>query len=200
MNGFFKGLLVGMGVGLLVAPMRGEEMRRLLSQRLEEVRGYLPESDQLNQSTQQISDRVSQTAGNLKDYAQQAATTAKSTANNLSDIAQSATSTVKNSAGNLGSIAKNATSDVKQTAKETAKDTTDMAKQSAKSAATSNSTTDSALSKQATQATQTSATNIPSTTAEPFPAAYPEYVSPEVKKNPEAPLYESHLSTRGERE
>lgn len=91
MNSFFKGMLFGVGVGLLVAPMRGDEMRRLLSQRLEEIRGYLPESDQLNQYTQQISGRVSQTASNLKDYTQQAATTAKSAASNLSDIAQSAT-------------------------------------------------------------------------------------------------------------
>ena len=36
MNSFVKGLLVGVGIGLIVAPMRGEEMRRLLRERFEE--------------------------------------------------------------------------------------------------------------------------------------------------------------------
>ena len=39
MNSFVKGLLVGVGIGLIVAPMRGEEMRRLLRERFDEVRG-----------------------------------------------------------------------------------------------------------------------------------------------------------------
>ncbi len=95
MNRFFRGMLVGLGVGLLVAPMRGEEMRTLLRERFEEFRGYLPQNEQLNQYTQQVSDRVSQTANNLKDYAQQAATTVRSSANNLGNIAQQASSDVK---------------------------------------------------------------------------------------------------------
>ncbi|HLI88094.1 MAG TPA: YtxH domain-containing protein [Ktedonobacteraceae bacterium] len=108
MNSFMKGVLVGVGIGLLVAPMKGEEMRRMLGQRLGELRGYLPENvqlDQLGQYTQQVSDRVAQTAGNLKGYAQQAA------------------STMRNTAGSLSSIGKNAASDVKQTGQDVA-DTT----------------------------------------------------------------------------
>ena len=99
MNRFVKGMLLGIGIGLLIAPMRGEEMRRKLSERLEGFRGYLPEGDQLDQYKQQISNRVSQTTDSLKGYAQQAASTvktgAKSTASNLSDIAQSTSSAVK---------------------------------------------------------------------------------------------------------
>ena len=97
MNNFVKGVLIGVGIGLLVAPMRGEETRRLIGERLGELRGYIPENEQLDLYKQQISDRVSQTAGTLKDYAQQAATTVRSSASNLSDIAQNAATTVRNS-------------------------------------------------------------------------------------------------------
>jgi len=92
-------MLLGIGIGLLVAPMRGEEMRRKLSERLAEFRGYLPEGEQLDQYKQQISERVSHTTDSLKGYAQQAASTvktgAKSTAGNLSDIAQNVSSNVR---------------------------------------------------------------------------------------------------------
>ena len=36
MNKFVKGLLVGVGIGLVVAPMRGEEMRQLLKARFQQ--------------------------------------------------------------------------------------------------------------------------------------------------------------------
>ena len=107
MNNFLKGLLIGVGVGLLVAPMRGEEMRNLISERAGELRGYLPENEQLDQYKQQVTDRVSQTASNLKDYAQQAATTVKSSANNLSNIAQNAASEVKSTGQDVASNTKN---------------------------------------------------------------------------------------------
>ena len=107
MNNFLRGLLLGVGIGLLVAPMRGEEMRNLLSERASELRGYLPENDQLNQYRQQVTDRVSQTASNLKDYAQQAATTVKSSASNLSNIAQNAASEVKSTGQDVANSTKN---------------------------------------------------------------------------------------------
>jgi gas vesicle protein len=108
MNKFVKGLLVGVGVGLLVAPMRGEELRKLMGERVNELRGYLPQNEQLEAYRQQISDRVGQTAGTLKDYAQQAASTVKSTASNLSDIAQNAASTVKSSGKDLADTTRHA--------------------------------------------------------------------------------------------
>src|SRR4051812_24008290 len=119
MNSFVKGILVGVGIGLVVAPMRGEEMRRLLTERFQELRGYLPENEQMNQYVQRVSDRVSQASSNLGDLAQQAASKVKDTGSNLGDLAQQATSTVK------------------QTAKVTAQDTTDMAKQGVKAGAQS---------------------------------------------------------------
>ena len=108
MNSFFKGLLVGVGVGLLVAPMRGEEMRRLLGERVNELQGYLPENDQVAMYRQQVSDRLNQTAGTLKDYAQQAATTMKQTAGTLSDVAQNAASTVKSTSSDVAQTTKDA--------------------------------------------------------------------------------------------
>jgi gas vesicle protein len=106
MNNFLKGILVGVGVGLLVAPMKGDEMRKVVSERIGELRGYIPENERLDVYKSQISDRVSHTAGTLKDYAQQAATTVKSSANTLSHTAQDAGSTVKDSAQDIADTTK----------------------------------------------------------------------------------------------
>jgi len=87
MGRLLNGVLVGVGIGLLIAPMPGEEMRHLLSQRFQELRGSLPENEQLKQYAQQVTDRVSQTSGNLKDYTQQAASTVKDTRSTLGHLA-----------------------------------------------------------------------------------------------------------------
>ena len=106
MNNFVKGVLLGVGIGLVVAPMRGEEMRNLINERTAELRGYIPQNEQLNTYKQQVTDRVSQTASNLKDYAQQAASTVKSSANNLSSIGQNAASEVKSTGQDVASTTK----------------------------------------------------------------------------------------------
>jgi gas vesicle protein len=118
MNSFIRGMLFGVGIGLLVAPMRGEEMRQLVAERFQELRGYLPENEQLNQYVQQVSDRVSQAS------------------NNLSDLAQQASSKVRETGGQLGNLGQQATTEVRQTAQST----TDTAKQAVKSAKQSTST------------------------------------------------------------
>lgn len=116
MKGFFKGILVGVGVGLLVAPMTGEEMRQMLGERIQTLRSYLPEdaNAQLNQYTQQVSSRVSQTGNNLKGYAQQAASKVKETGNTLGDLAQKAGSDVKQTAQDTATITKQNVSSAKQ--------------------------------------------------------------------------------------
>ncbi|HAT44715.1 MAG TPA: hypothetical protein DEV72_03840 [Ktedonobacter sp.] len=114
MNSFVKGILVGVGIGLVVAPMRGDEMRRLLSERFEEMRGYLPENEQMNQYVQQVTDRVSQTSSDLKDYAQQAVSKVKETGGNLGDLAQQATTTVKQTGQDVAGTTKQAASSAKQ--------------------------------------------------------------------------------------
>jgi gas vesicle protein len=91
MDRFFRGLLIGVGVGLLVAPMRGEDMRHLISERYTDLRNALPNNEQLRQTGQQFAAGVSQTASQLKDYSQQAASKVKDTSSSLSDMAKQAT-------------------------------------------------------------------------------------------------------------
>lgn len=76
MNSFIKGLLFGAGISLLVAPMKGEELRKRLSERANDFRRYLPEDTQIEAYKHQIGERVNQTTYTLKNYAQQAGSTA----------------------------------------------------------------------------------------------------------------------------
>jgi gas vesicle protein len=95
MNNFTKGVLVGIGVGLLFAPLSGEETRRLIKVRFEEWRSSLPEDSRLNQYTQQVSDQISRTRGNLQNYAQQAVSKVKDTRDTLGSKAQQSMQQVK---------------------------------------------------------------------------------------------------------
>ncbi|MGB8347346.1 MAG: YtxH domain-containing protein [Ktedonobacteraceae bacterium] len=95
MKRFMIGLLIGAGIGLLIAPVTGEEMRRLLAERIQGIRGYLPENVPLNEYVSQVSDRVSQTGSNLRGYAQQATSMVKDTGSNLGDLARRAADEVK---------------------------------------------------------------------------------------------------------
>jgi gas vesicle protein len=119
MNKFVQGMLVGIGIGLLIAPTKGDETRRRIGERIQQLKSYLPEGDRLDLYKQQISERVSQTTDSLKGYAQQAASTvksgAKSTVSNLSGIAQSATPTTKQTG-----------KDITDTARETVKTDTNV--------------------------------------------------------------------------
>src|SRR5260370_19917589 len=87
MRNFTKGLLVGIGVGLLFAPLTGEELRHVLRERFNEFRNSLPEDSRLNYYAQQVSGRVEQTKGNLREYAQQTVSKARDTGSTLSDKA-----------------------------------------------------------------------------------------------------------------
>ena len=120
MNSFVKGVLVGVGIGLIVAPMKGEEMRRMLSERFQEFRGYLPENEQMNQYMHQVSDRVSQTSDDLKGYAQQAASKVKDTGNTLGSLAQQAATSVKQTSQDVAGTAKQAATSAKQSVANTA--------------------------------------------------------------------------------
>jgi len=124
MKSFLRGMLFGVGIGLLVAPMRGEEMRRLVSERLQELRGYLPENEQLNQYVQQVSDRVSQASGNLSDLAQQATSKVRDTGSQLGNLGQQATSTVRQTGQDVAGT-------TKQTVKSATQNTSTSTSQSA---------------------------------------------------------------------
>ena len=102
MGRFFRGLLIGVGVGLLVAPMRGEDLRRLISERYAELRDALPNNEQLRQAGQQFASGVSQTASQLKDYSQQAASKVKDTSNSLGDMAKQATQQISQNVKQTG--------------------------------------------------------------------------------------------------
>ena len=110
MGRFFNGLLIGAGIGLLIAPMRGEDMRRLVGERVKSLQNSLPSSGSGSQYIQQVSDQVSQAASTLKDHAQQAATRVQSTGSQLGDIAQRA-----------GTEVKQTSQDVAKTTKQTAR-------------------------------------------------------------------------------
>ena len=95
MGRFLNGVIVGIGIGLMIAPMRGEEMQRLVRQRYEQLRSNLPEKEQLMQTGQQVAAGLSRTTGVVKDAAQQAATRMQGTGSALSDLAQQSVQKVK---------------------------------------------------------------------------------------------------------
>src|SRR5437588_7684005 len=116
MGRFPKGVFIGIGIGLLVAPMKGEEMRRLVSQRYEELRSRLPDNEQLKQAGQQVAAGVSETASKVKDYAQQATSQVKTAGSNVGDLAQQATREVKQTGQDIASTTKQTATSMKQSA------------------------------------------------------------------------------------
>jgi gas vesicle protein len=114
MGRFFNGVLVGIGIGLLVAPMKGEEMRRIVSERYEELRSRLPDNEQLKQAGQQVASSVSQTSSQLNDYAQQAASQVKASASNVGDLTQQAVREVKHTGQDIASATRQTASSMKQ--------------------------------------------------------------------------------------
>ncbi len=116
MNSFFKGVILGVGVGLLIAPKKGEEMRRLVRERYEALRANLSQNEQLKQYAQQVSNRVSQTSSTLKDYAQQAATRMKSTGSDARDLTQQAGTEVKQTGQDIAETTKQTAAKARQSA------------------------------------------------------------------------------------
>ncbi len=103
MSGFVRGVLVGVGIGLLVAPMRGEELRGILSGRLQELR----ENDQVNQYVQQARETLGglaevtvgkvmkENGGTLTEMAQLAVNRLSESGFTLSDLLRVAVSIAK---------------------------------------------------------------------------------------------------------
>ena len=116
MKRFITGFLLGMGIGLLIAPMRGEETRRQLAERFAEMRGYLPENEQFNDYVQQVSGHVSRTSSNLRDYAQQAVSKVKDTGSSLGELGQKAGADVKQAGQDVVGTTKQTVQSVRQSA------------------------------------------------------------------------------------
>lgn len=94
MGRFIRGFVVGMILGQLLAPMRGQEMRRLLSERVQTLLGYLPDTTLVKQYAQKVVDRTSQGMGEVKNTAQKITPQLKDAAENMSNAAQQTTSEV----------------------------------------------------------------------------------------------------------
>ncbi|GER91831.1 hypothetical protein KDW_59930 [Dictyobacter vulcani] len=60
MGNFIKGVLLGVGIALLVAPKKGEEMRAMLSERIDALRASAEKSDTLKQIKQKVTESVQQ--------------------------------------------------------------------------------------------------------------------------------------------
>ncbi len=119
MGRFLNGVLVGIGVGFLLAPVEGREMRRLVQQRYEQLRSNLPEKEQVMQTGKLVAANLSQTASTVKDVAQQAATKAQETGGALSDLAQQSAQKVKQTGQDALDATKQATQSVKERAQGT---------------------------------------------------------------------------------
>ena len=98
MSRLLKGVLVclvmGIGIGVFIALMRNEEMRRQLRVRYEGLRNALPDSTQLKQTGQQVAERISQRADQLKESVQQAATKVRGIGSTPDDLVHQSASEV----------------------------------------------------------------------------------------------------------
>jgi gas vesicle protein len=92
MNRVVTGLLIGVGAGavtgLVVLLMRGKKTQRFLNERWQQLRSALPEPEHVQRYAQQVADRVSQAASDVKDTAQQAVKKVRDARSELGDVAQ----------------------------------------------------------------------------------------------------------------
>src|SRR5579875_1235664 len=70
LRSFTRGILIGIGIGFLFAPMKGEELRRILAE---------SSRARLDEYTHKISGQVAYARENWRDYARQAASKMKET-------------------------------------------------------------------------------------------------------------------------
>jgi gas vesicle protein len=122
MKSFTKGILVGIGVGLLIAPMKGREMRHVLVERMTEWRDSLPEDSPLNRCARRVSAQVTSAKENWRVYARQAVSKAKDTGATLSDKA-------RHTGQEVASKAKQTGQDLAERARQTGQEMASKAKQ-----------------------------------------------------------------------
>lgn len=79
MKSFTRGVLLGIGVGLLIAPMKGQEMRHLLAERITEWRNALPADSPVTQYAGRVCASVASVKENWRVYARRVLEQAKDT-------------------------------------------------------------------------------------------------------------------------
>lgn len=106
MKSFTRGMLLGIGVGLLIAPMRGRDLRQMLGERMNEWRQSLPADSPIARYANQLSQQVASTRENWRVYARQAVSRARDTGTTLGEKArqtgQELASKAKQTAGRVG--------------------------------------------------------------------------------------------------
>ena len=99
MNRVVRGLLIGVGAGAVtgsvVLLMRREKTQRFLNERWQQLRSALPEPEHVQQYAQQVADRLSQAASEVKVTAQQAMKRVRVAGGDLGDAAQQTSTTIK---------------------------------------------------------------------------------------------------------
>ncbi len=99
MNRVVRGLLIGVGAGAVIGSvvllMRGKKTQRLLRERWQQLRSALPAPEHVQQYAQQVAERVSQAASEVKDTAQQAVKKVRDAGSELGDLAQQQAMTMK---------------------------------------------------------------------------------------------------------
>jgi gas vesicle protein len=71
MGKFLRTILVGVGIGLLIAPMSGKELRRVISERLQNMQ------DSLDRRQQSASGDMTPTESNLKEIGEASENTSR---------------------------------------------------------------------------------------------------------------------------
>ena len=99
MGQFTNGVILGVGLALLFTPKTGSEMRSLLAERVQALRGIPPENEELKQQVQQMAERVQE----AQQTASRAADMGNAVQSDLSNVARLAgTDTPPPSAPNRG--------------------------------------------------------------------------------------------------
>lgn len=145
MRNFTRGLLVGVGIGFLFAPLKGEQLRNLLAERFNEFRNSLPEDSSLHRYAHQIRESMESTKENLRGYAQQTVSKAIDTGSTLSNRAMQAGQEIAQKAAqtsqDMAQKAAQTSQDMAQKAKQTSQDMAQKTKHTTGSTSSSGSST-----------------------------------------------------------
>jgi len=105
MSRFRQGIFIGLGISLLLAAvlilLRNEQMRRQLSQRLEELRNALPGLEQLKQSAQQAAAKARETGSALSELVQESGSRVTHLAQEVGPSTQTRSTTSDEAAGDV---------------------------------------------------------------------------------------------------